>query len=313
MTPRAAASNIMPWLPFTDRAGRISLFKLLVFIVCCAPAVWMAWRWSAGLLSPKPVTDILRETGDWALRFLAATLAVTPLRRTTRWNRIYTVRRMLGLTALFYTLAHVGFWFAHENFRWLHLLTEAFLRTYLLIGVVATAIMVVLGVTSNDASVRRLGAARWNALHWWVYPAAFASLVHYFMLIRLDATQAALLAGLCTLFVGFRFLRKAKGEVGALRLFALAIVSALATAVIEIGYYAVATGAQASRLVGAHLDFSYQVRPAWWVLAAGLALMLARIVRDAFGPRKGLQEAVMPAKAGIDRQKIEALRRTPSA
>lgn len=276
----------MPWLPFTGRAGRISLLKLLVFIACLAPAAWMAWRWSAGLLSPKPVTDILRETGDWALRFLVATLAVTPLRHATRWNRIYVVRRMLGLTALFYTLAHVGFWFAHEGFRWTHLLTEAFLRTYLLIGVVATAIMAVLGVTSNGASVRRLGAARWNALHWWVYPAALASLVHYFMLIRLDATQAALLAGLCALFAGFRFLRKMKAEFGALDLFALAILSALATAAIEIGYYAFATGAQASRLVGAHLDFSYQVRPAWWVLAAGLAMMLARVTRDVVGARK---------------------------
>lgn len=273
----------MPWLPFTDRAGRVSLFKLVVFIACCAPAVWMAYRWNAGLLSPKPVTDILRETGDWAIRFLVASLAVTPLRHATRWNRIYTVRRMLGLTALFYTLAHLGFWFGHENFRWLHILYEAFFRTYLLIGVIATAIMAVLGATSNDASVRRLGAAGWNGLHWWVYPAALASLIHYFMLIRLDATQAALMAGLCALFAGFRFLRKVKGDFGAPDLFALALAAALATAAIEIGYYAFATGAQASRLFEAHLDFSYQVRPAWWVLAAGLAMAFARIVRDAFG------------------------------
>ena len=172
---------------------------------------------------PKPVTDILRETGDWALRFLVASLAVTPLRHATRWNRVYTVRRMLGLTALFYTLAHLGFWFGHENFRWLHILYEAFFRTYLVIGVIATAIMAILGLTSNDASVKRLGAAGWNRLHWWVYPAALASLVHYFMLVRLDATQAALMAGLCTLFAGFRFLRKVKVDFGVLDLLALAL------------------------------------------------------------------------------------------
>lgn len=294
----------MPWLPFTDRAGRVSLFKLLVFIACCAPAAWMAWRWSAGLLSPKPVTDILRETGDWALRFLVVTLAVTPFRHATRWNRIYVVRRMLGLTALFYTLAHVGFWFAHENFRWMHLLYEAFFRTYLLIGVIATAIMAILGATSNDGSVRRLGAARWNSLHWWVYPAALASLVHYFMLIRLDATQAALMAGLCTLFAGFRFLRKTKGDFGAVHLIALALLSALATAAIEIGYYAFATGAQASRLVGAHLDFTYQVRPAWWVLAAGLFMALARVARDAFA-REGRSSRRDVKRKGPDPGKLE--------
>ena len=285
MTARAAAPalSIMPWLPFTDRAGRVSAFKLAVFIACCAPAAWMAYRWGAGLLSPKPVTDILRETGDWALRFLVASLAITPLRHATRWNRVYTVRRMLGLTALFYTLAHLGFWFGHENFRWLHILYEAFFRTYLVIGVIATAIMAILGITSNDASVKRLGAAGWNRLHWWVYPAALASLVHYFMLIRLDATQAALMGGLCTLFAGFRFLRKVKVDFGVLDLIALALLAALATAAIEIGYYAFATGANASRLVGAHLDFTYQVRPAWWVFAAGLFMAFARLVRDVFG------------------------------
>jgi sulfoxide reductase heme-binding subunit YedZ len=291
----AVPSPVMPWLPFTDRAGRVSALKLAVFIACCAPAVWMAYRWSAGLLSPKPVTDILRETGDWALRFLVASLAVTPLRYSTRWNRVYLVRRMLGLTALFYTLGHLGFWFAHENFRWLHLLYEAFFRTYLLIGVIATVLMVILGVTSNDASVRGLGAAKWNALHWWTYPAALASLVHYFMLIRLDATQAALLAGLCVLFAGFRLLRKMNADFGALHLLALAVLSGLATALIEIGYYAFATGAQASRLIGAHWDFTYQVRPAWWVLGAGLAMALARVVRDVMSRRR----SVMPAKAGI--------------
>jgi sulfoxide reductase heme-binding subunit YedZ len=300
--------GIMPWLPFTDRAGRVSVFKLLVFMACCAPAAWMAYRWGAGLLSPKPVTDILRETGDWALRFLVVTLAVSPLRYATRWNRIYVVRRMLGLTALSYTLAHLGFWFGHEGFRWMHLLYEAFFRTYLLIGVIATAIMVVLGATSNDASVRRLGAARWNGLQWWIYPAALASLVHYFMLIRLDATQAALMAGFCTLFAGFRFLRKMKGDFGALHLLALAVLAGFATAAIEIGYYAFATGAQVSRVITAQWDFTYQVRPAWWVLGAGLALALAWIVRGALSSRRPTDEAVMPAKAGIhDKQNFKDL------
>lgn len=262
----------MTLLPFTDRAGRVSWLKLAVFIACCAPAVWMAQRWSAGLLSPKPVTDILRETGDWALRFLAASLAVTPLRHATRWNRIYIVRRMLGLTALFYTLAHLGFWFAHENFRWGAILSESVLRVYLIVGYVGLFLMAALGATSNEASIRRLGAAGWQRLHWWAYPAALASLVHYFMLIRLDATQAALLAGLCALFAGFRLLRSARPQFGSLDLLALAVAAGLGTAAIEIGYYAFATGVNASRLIDAHFDFTYQIRPAWWVLGAGLAL-----------------------------------------
>lgn len=278
MTPRAHFPA-MTWLPFTDRAGRISALKLIVFVACCAPAVWLAWRLGAGQLSPKPVTAILRETGDWALRFLAATLAVSPLRHATRWNRIYIVRRMLGLTALFYTLAHLGFWFAHENFRWGAILSESVLRLYLIVGYVALFLMAVLGATSNEASIRRLGAAGWQRLHWWIYPAALASLAHYFMLIRLDATHAALLAGLCALFAGFRLLRRVRPQFGWLDLLALAVAAGLGTAAIEIGYYAFATGVNASRLIDAHFDFTYQVRPAWWVLAVGLALAVLMAAR----------------------------------
>jgi sulfoxide reductase heme-binding subunit YedZ len=283
MTARTHApfAALAPW---TDRAGRISWLKLAVFLACCAPAVWIAWRWQAGALSPKPVTDALRETGDWALRFLVAALAVTPLRHAARWNRIYLVRRMLGLAALAYALAHIGFWFAQEDFVWRTILMESILRVYLLVGWLATFGMIALGATSNEAAIRRLGSARWNNLHGWIYAIALASLVHYFMLIRLDATQAALMAGLCALFAGFRALRKRAGDFGALSLFALALVAGLATALIEAGYYAFATGADGARVLAANLDFSFTVRPAWWVLAAGLFMAFARLARDLFRP-----------------------------
>jgi sulfoxide reductase heme-binding subunit YedZ len=225
---------------------------------------------------------VLRQTGDWALRFLVATLAISPLRHATRWNRLYVVRRMLGLTAMAYTLTHLGFWFAHENFVGWTILMESLLRVYLLVGYVATFIMIALGITSNEAAIRRLGSHGWNNLHWWIYPAALASLVHYFMLVRLDATQAALMAGLCALFAGFRALRKRKSDFGVASLIALALFAGVATALIEAGYYAFATGVDARRLLEAHLDFSYAIRPAWHVLAAGLAMALARLARDAW-------------------------------
>ncbi len=100
-----------------------------------------------------------------------------------------------------------------------------------------------------------------------------------------------------------------KGEFNALHLVALAILAGIATACIEVGYYAFATGAQVSRIAAAQWDFTYQVRPAWWVLAAGLAMALARLARDVWSGRKGANGAVMPAKAGIhDRQKDQGLR-----
>ena len=68
------------WLPWTDRAGRTSLLKLATLLAMLAPAVWMVVEWRMGWLSPKPVTDLVRESGDWAMRILVLSLAVTPLR-----------------------------------------------------------------------------------------------------------------------------------------------------------------------------------------------------------------------------------------
>ena len=104
------ASDLTAWLPWTDRAGRTSWIKLVTFLAMLAPAVWMLTEWRMGWLSPKPVTDLVRESGDWAMRILILSLAVTPLRYVARFNRVILVRRMVGLAALFYTLAHIALW-----------------------------------------------------------------------------------------------------------------------------------------------------------------------------------------------------------
>eukprot|EP01037_Dinobryon_pediforme_P023663 gene23663-25170_t len=119
---------LRPWLPWTDRAGRLVPVKLLVFIAVCAPAIWMLIQWQGGMLSPKPLTDLLRQSGDWAIRLLVATLLVTPLRFVTKWNRWVMVRRMVGLAALAYTLAHLLFYFWDEAFAWGTILREMVLR-----------------------------------------------------------------------------------------------------------------------------------------------------------------------------------------
>lgn len=274
------ADLVLPsWLPFTDRNGRVPPLKFIAFVLCIAPVVWMAVQWQAGWLSPKPVTDILRQTGDWAMRFLVITLAVTPLRWTAHWNKVYAVRRMLGVTALLYTLAHLLFWFWQQDFDWGPIVMEMVLRTYLSVGLAATLIMVALGITSNDWGVRKLGSVGWNNLHWWVYPAAIASLVHYFMLIRLNAFEPALMAGLLALSAGFRFLRKRDSDFTPLSLLALAALGGLGTALIEAGYYAYSTGVDVHRLLEANLDFTYEIRPSWYVFGAGVLLAVLRILR----------------------------------
>ena len=278
------AASLSSWMPWNDRAGRLSWLKLVCLVAVCAPAVWMAYKWQAGLLSPKPVTDLIRETGDWAMRILIASLAVTPLRYVARFNRVILVRRMLGLAALFYTLAHIVLWCIDLRFAWITIALELVLRLFLTIGLAATVLLLALGVTSNDVSIRALGAQRWNKLHASVYLATLLSLVHYFMEVRLDASEAALLCGLFVLLMFFRAVRK-RVTPGFFNLAATAVVSGVATALIEVLYYKLSTNVTVLRVLQANLDFSYTIRPAWWVLMVGVLIAVFAELRARFAPR----------------------------
>ncbi len=278
------AASLSSWMPWSDRAGRVSWLKLVCLLALCAPAVWMAYKWQAGLLSPKPVTDLIRETGDWAMRILVASLAVTPLRYVARFNRIILVRRMMGLAALFYTLAHIVLWCVDLRFAWVTIALELVLRLFLTIGLAATLFLVALGVTSNDVSIRALGAQRWNKLHATVYLATLLSLIHYFMEVRLDASEAALLCGFFVLLMFFRAVRK-RVTPGFFNLAATAVVSGVATALIEVLYYKLSTNVTVLRVLQANLDFSYTIRPAWWVVMVGVLIAVLAELRARFAAK----------------------------
>ncbi len=284
------ATDLAPWMPWNDRAGRLSRLKLACCLALLAPTFWMALEFAMGWLSPKPFTDLVRESGDWAMRILVISLAVTPLRWVTRWNKLILVRRMLGLAALFYTLAHIALWCVDLKFAWLQILFEMFMRLFLTVGLAATLLMTALGVTSNDFYIKKLGARRWNGLHAWVYAAAALSLVHFFMEIRLDATEAALMTGFFVLLMAFRFVRK-KLTPGLVSLGATALLCGVATALIEALYYTLSTRVTISRVLEANFDFSYTIRPAWWVLAAGLVIALLAAWRNRVAPAPSVTRA----------------------
>lgn len=263
--------------PWTGRDGQFSALRFIVFFVAAAPACWMALKWNMGWLSPKPVTDLLRESGDWAMRFVVVALAISPLRHAGRWNRVIAVRRMIGLFALFYALVHLTLYFVDQNFVWTRIALEIVLRLYLTIGFAALLIFLALGATSSDAMVKRLGAARWNRLHMLVYAAAFLAIVHYFMQVRLKAYESSLIAGLLLLLAGYRLSRRWRGDVGPAWSLLLACLAGLATAAIEAGYYRFSMNAPFMRVFESNLDFSpleysWEIRPAWYVLLAGLGL-----------------------------------------
>lgn len=184
---------------------------------------------------------------------------------------------MLGLSALAYALLHLSLYCLEEGFVWSTIVSEIVLRIYLTIGFFALCGLVALGVTSNGVAIRWLGAKRWNRLHLLVYAIGVLGLVHYFIQLRLDATQASVMAGFFCLVMGFRIVKRAGVDPNVPALLGLALASGLATALIEAGYYRFATGANAALVLEANLHFAYSIRPAWQVAAGGVALALLKL------------------------------------
>jgi methionine sulfoxide reductase heme-binding subunit len=275
-----------PLLPWTTRTGELSLLKLAVFIYTLVPMTWLIVQAANGWLGSKPLTEAIHQSGDWAVRFLLMSLAITPLRFVGNWPKLILVRRMLGLTALAYTLLHLTLYIALEAFDLGKVASEIIMRTYLTIGFAALLGLVALGATSTDGMIRRLGALRWNRLHSIVYGLAVLALVHFAMQKKLDISEPALMAGFFLWLMGFRLLRKREWPTGPLMLVGLAVAAWLLTVIVEAGWYATMTGVNAKRILWANLDFEYVIRPAWWVLAAGLAMVVISLIRSRAVPMR---------------------------
>ncbi len=166
--------------------------KPLVFVACLLPLAMLAWAGFEGRLGANPIETITHTTGDWTLRFLLITLAVTPLRRLSRWNRVIAFRRMLGLFAFFYGTLHLlTYVWLDKFFAWQDMLHDIAKRPIITAGVSALALMVPLALTSTAAAIRRLGGRRWRALHRLIYASASLGVLHYWWLVKADVTRPA--------------------------------------------------------------------------------------------------------------------------
>ena len=287
-------------LPWFDRTGNFSFLRLGVFVAVVLPALWIAWQASANMLGPRPLTEAIHQSGQWAVRLLAATLAVTPLRHATRWNKLISIRRMLGLSVFAYALLHLLLYIWDQHGDLLHVASEIVLRIYLTIGFVALAGLCLLAATSFDAAIRRLGAARWNRIHQVVYVIAVLGAVHFFLQSKLDVTEAVIMGGVYALLLAERLARRVVRDLSPVMLLAVTAAAAMATACAEAAYYVFKTGAPFLEVLGANLDFSYTVRPAWYVVGAGLVLVAARLARPLF------TRAKLPARTAAPRRPAPA-------
>lgn len=177
------------------------IVKPIVFLLCLGPFIALAIGAVRDQLGANPIQEITHVTGDWTLRFLLATLAVTPLRRLTGWNGVIAYRRMLGLFAFFYGLMHFSTYIVLDQyFAWDLILKDIAKRPFITVGFLGLVAMTPLAITSTKGWIRRLGK-RWQQLHRLAYVAAIAGVLHYLWLVKvISARQLAYAAVLALLF-----------------------------------------------------------------------------------------------------------------
>ena len=173
----------------------------VVYIVYLLPVPWLFYLATTGGLGVEPIKPLEHELGEIAMQLLIIGLCITPLRRFFGINLI-KFRRAIGLLAFIYVVLHLGVWVVLDmSLLWPQMWADIWKRPYITIGMVAFVLMVPLAVTSNDASVRRLGAAGWRKLHKLVYPIAVLGAVHFIMVQKVWEIEPVvyLLVVLCIL------------------------------------------------------------------------------------------------------------------
>lgn len=260
-----------PLLPWCDRTGRFSPIRLIALLIVTAPAVGLASRWWLDDLGPRPLTETIHVTGDWAARLLVAAILVTPFRLLSRSGKVVAIRRTIGLAALFWALLHVGAWTFDRSLDVGTILREILVRPYLTIGATALIGMAALGATSTDAATRRLGAA-WKRLHGLVHPITILVLIHVHLQSRLDLSQPAWLAGIACGGLAIRLsCRHGAGRATA-SMAGAATAFMVATLGEAIGFM-LKTGRSALPLLASSTDFETRIAPGW--IAAATVITVA--------------------------------------
>jgi methionine sulfoxide reductase heme-binding subunit len=271
-----------PWL---DYGGRFSPLKALVFGLLFVPGLWVAYALAFDLLGSRPLTEALHQIGQWTIRLIFLSLAITPFRRLFQWPRLILVRRMIGVAAFAYGVTHLTLYTADQSFNLPRVASEIVLRFYLTIGFVALLGLTALAVTSTDGMVRRMGGQRWQQLHRLIYVIGILAVIHYFLQSKLNEWEPTMLAGFYVWLMGWRLLgwiwRRAD-RAPIWRAAALTIVAGVGTAIGEALYFWWRLGVDPGRILAVNFSLDTGIRPSLAVLGTGAAITLVAALRTAF-------------------------------
>ncbi len=288
--------------PWTDRRGRLHPLRAAVFTLLMLPAAWLAFRWAADMLGARPLNAAIHSTGYWAAWIFLASLLVTPAKALLGMPNIVVVRRMIGVGALCYAGVHLSLYMADQNWRLGVIATEILVRFYLTISFVALLGLTVLGVTSTDGWVRRLGR-NWKTLHRLAYGIAVLALFHFFLQSKVDVSQSTVAAGVFAWAMIWRVLPAGRDR-GPVPLIGLASAACVTALVIEWAWYRFGTRINPMRVLRGEFDVTFGLHPAGMVLllgllAAGLAEMRT-LAQTRFGAGVGYTMLVYSLGALVD-------------
>jgi len=182
------------------------IWKPLVFLACLLPALLVvgAAFEVTGNLGANPIEAILDRFGNWALRFILLTLAITPLRRITDWNWLSRFRRMLGLFTFFYAFMHFLTWLILDReLRLSDILEDLTERPFIALGSIAVVLLSALAVTSFTAIRRRMGR-NWQRLHNAAYLVGILGVWHYWWQVKKDVTEPLIYAAILAVLFAAR-------------------------------------------------------------------------------------------------------------
>ncbi len=279
--------------PWQDRKHRFSWLKAGTFTLMFGPAIWLVYQVGTDQFGPVPLGGMTYWSGVWATALLLLALAITPALTIFHWSRLIIVRRMIGVTALAYTVAHIVIYFALRFWDFAHIAQEMATRLSLIVATVSTMGLIVLGATSLDAAVQSMGAKGWNRLHSAVYVTTALALIHY-LLSPGSFPEQFLMSGMFFWLTVWRVLNR-RGRGGDARALAmLAVASCLFTAVFEAGWIWAYHGYEPSGTLRNNFTLDLGIPPAWQILALGLLIAAAAFTR----------QALRLSAAGLDARKI---------
>lgn len=254
--------------PWRDRRGGLSAARSIALSITILPALSMLYDWASHALGPLPLIGLVYWSGIWAAALILLTLSITPLRSLLRWNGLVDARRIIGVSALVYTLAHMLASFALFRWDWTVIFNQLATRPSLIVATTSFAGLLALGLTSWDGAVRQMGPENWKALHRANYLISPLAIAHFLLSPGIFNLQYVML-GLLLWLLAWRLLGRWTIERHPLALLLLSAAIGLLTLLGEVGWLWAYQQVPPAETFALTFSLDDGLAPPWQVLLAG--------------------------------------------